>query len=224
MQQQNNYVGVFGKLPSHGDFIDRGLASNFITLWDEWLQRSISASQSRLGNQWLDHYLVAPIWRFVLTSGVIDANSYVGILASSVDSVGRYFPLTIVHKIPGQENPFRALSEPSWFQHAENTAINALTNRDSIDQTYRNLASVKPNIRPAPKSQYQNQRGQYAFLEIEAYTFSDLYSELLLKSRLNDMSAFSLWHQPGQNGQAHRYFESTGLPSPDTYTMMISNS
>ncbi len=220
MQQS---VGIFGKLPAHGDFIDRGLPSSFISIWDEWLQRCISSSQSRLGNQWLDYYLVAPIWRFVLTNGVIDNNQYIGIVMPSVDSVGRYFPLTIAHRIQASENPFIALSEPSWFQHAENTAINALNHRENIDDMFRQLQGVKPTAQNNTQANFQNQRGQYAFLSINAYTFTDLYSELLFKSRLNDMPAFSLWHQNNQN-ESHKYFESSGLPSPDVYTMMISGS
>jgi type VI secretion system protein ImpM len=223
MQPSSTNVGIFGKLPAHGDFIDRGLPSSFISIWDEWLQRCLSSSQSRLGNQWLDHYLVSPIWRFVLTNGVIDGNQYIGIIIPSVDSVGRYFPLTIAHKINTTENPFRVLSEPAWYQHAENIAINALTNRENIDEMFRNLQGVKPNVKIDSRANYQTQRGQYSFLSIDAYTFTDLYSELLFKSKSNEMPAFSLWHQNNQN-ESHKYFESSGLPSPDVYTMMISGS
>jgi len=49
-------VGFFGKLPSHGDFIERRVGSAFRDLWDEWMQRCIVESQQELGGRWLDCY------------------------------------------------------------------------------------------------------------------------------------------------------------------------
>jgi type VI secretion system protein ImpM len=67
-----NSVGLFGKLPAHGDFIYRNLPSNFINAWDAWLQGFVGSSQEQIGESWLDVYLTSPIWRFVLSDGVID--------------------------------------------------------------------------------------------------------------------------------------------------------
>ena len=93
-------VGFFGKLPSHGDFIERRVASAFREAWDEWLQRCMTQSQRELGSRWLDCYLTSPMWRFFLCDGVAGAASYAGILLPSVDRVGRYFPLTVVVELP----------------------------------------------------------------------------------------------------------------------------
>src|SRR4051812_38574466 len=84
-------VGFFGKLPSHGDFIRRGVSENFVNVWDSWLQECMVESRRALDARWLNVYLTSPIWRFVLCDGVIGAASYAGILLPSVDKVGRYF-------------------------------------------------------------------------------------------------------------------------------------
>src|SRR5215467_11283482 len=93
-------VGFFGKLPSHGDFIERRVGAPFRDVWDEWLQRCIATSRQTLGSEWLDCYLTSPMWRFFLSDGIAGATSYAGILLPSVDRVGRYFPLTVVVELP----------------------------------------------------------------------------------------------------------------------------
>jgi len=85
-------TGLYGKLPAYGDFIFRNLNSSFITPWDEWLQHFISGTQEQIGEGWLDIYLTSPIWRFVLSPGVIDNKMWAGLMMPSVDRVGRYFP------------------------------------------------------------------------------------------------------------------------------------
>lgn len=120
-------VGFFGKLPSHGDFIERRVASAFRETWDEWLQRCIAQSQRELGRRWLDCYLTSPMWRFFLSDGVAGSASYAGILLPSVDRVGRYFPLTVVAALPVElaALPF-AEAAAGWFGEVERLCAGAL--------------------------------------------------------------------------------------------------
>ena len=62
-------VGVYGKLPTHGDFLRRRTTDAFVAGWDAWLQAGMSASQAALGDRWLDVYLTSPAWRFVCAAG-----------------------------------------------------------------------------------------------------------------------------------------------------------
>jgi type VI secretion system protein ImpM len=120
-------VGFFGKLPSHGDFIERRVAGAFREAWDEWLQRCMTQSQRELGSRWLDCYLTSPMWRFFLCDGVAGAASYAGILLPSVDRVGRYFPLTVVVELPVElaALPF-AQAAAAWFGEVEHLCAGAL--------------------------------------------------------------------------------------------------
>lgn len=88
--------GFFGKLPSRGDFVHRGLPPDFMSRWDAWLQDAMASSEAALGERWLDTYLTSPIWRYALSPGLCAEEACVGVLMPSVDKVGRYFPLTAV--------------------------------------------------------------------------------------------------------------------------------
>ena len=43
-----NPPGLFGKLPSTGDFVTRGLPAGFLRVWDAWLSRHLAARLDRL--------------------------------------------------------------------------------------------------------------------------------------------------------------------------------
>jgi len=51
----------------------------------------VASSKEQMGDEWLDTYLTSPIWRFVLSSGVIDTQHWAGIMLPSVDQVGLSF-------------------------------------------------------------------------------------------------------------------------------------
>lgn len=123
--------GFFGKLPSHGDFINRRLSRGFLETWDGWMQSAVAASKAVLGDEWLDTYLTSPIYNFVLQPGVCGRRGYAGILMPSVDRVGRYFPLTVVSSMPGLISPLQlAAANSDWFDRATDLAMEALNNDD----------------------------------------------------------------------------------------------
>lgn len=117
--------GIFGKLPWLGDFVTRRLPHSFVEPWDDWLQRGMAATREALGDGWLDSFLTAPVWRFLLPAGSAGP-AMAGLLMPSVDRVGRYFPLTLASPLdadPGPEAPLRAAA---WFDALERTALAAL--------------------------------------------------------------------------------------------------
>jgi type VI secretion system protein ImpM len=87
-------AGWFGKIPALGDFVSRRLPPEFIDPWDEWLSEELFGAREKLGENWLESYLKAPIWRFALMPGALDDRHWFGVLTPSVDRVGRQFPLT----------------------------------------------------------------------------------------------------------------------------------
>jgi type VI secretion system protein ImpM len=120
-------VGFYGKLPSHGDFVSRSVASGFLDRWDAWLQAGVAQSHSDLGESWLDLFLTSPVWRFALQNGVVGGSAFAGILLPSVDRVGRYFPLTIVSELPTGTHPqIVSVGAAAWFDWVEAVARRAL--------------------------------------------------------------------------------------------------
>ncbi len=129
-----NNLGFYGKIPSNGDFVSRHLPRTFVDPWDKWLQQSINSSQQQLGEQWLDRYLIGPIWRFALSAGVCGDNAWLGLVMPSVDSVGRYFPLTLAVPVTDTcKLLFIADNEESWFAQAEDIALSALDQNNKLE-------------------------------------------------------------------------------------------
>lgn len=87
-------TGWYGKLPGLGDFVQGRLPADFVARWDTWLQEGITDSKAVLRETWLDSYLTAHIWHFVLMPGVLNGQCWAGVWMPSVNKVGRYFPFT----------------------------------------------------------------------------------------------------------------------------------
>lgn len=140
-------VGLYGKLPAHGDFIERNLSREFVDAWDNWLQQSILSSQSQLNENWLNTYMISPIWRFALSPGCLDQHPWLGIILPSVDSVGRYFPLTLTAKLPPNTPLFHSLQHhQDWFEQIETIALACLNEQPCIDEVMSVLAGHPLNI------------------------------------------------------------------------------
>ena len=126
MSGQDCSIGFYGKLPSHGDFVSRRLPRSFIEPWDQWLQGGLAASREQLGSDWLNQFLISPIWQFALTPGLCGSDAWAGVMMPSVDRVGRYFPLTLVAKVTGCS--LSRLFEPDcgWFSQLSELALSSL--------------------------------------------------------------------------------------------------
>jgi type VI secretion system protein ImpM len=87
-------VGFYGKLPARGDFVRAGLPRGFVDPWDAWFQRGLAYTRETAPD-WVDAWLEAPVWRFLLPPGCCGPDKALGLWLPSVDRAGRYFPLTI---------------------------------------------------------------------------------------------------------------------------------
>lgn len=105
-------AGWFGKIPSVGDFLTRGLPRSFIEPWDEWLSFELSQAERAVGERWPQTYARASVSCFVLGPRVIDARLWCGVLVPSFDRVGRQFPLTIAF---GSTSHVRAAGGRQWW-------------------------------------------------------------------------------------------------------------
>jgi type VI secretion system protein ImpM len=126
-------VGFYGKLPSHGDFLRRRVSNAFVDGWDAWLQAGMAASRSVLGDRWLDVFLTSPAWRFACAPGPCGAAAVLGLMAPSVDRVGRYFPFTLVAELPPDVSVITAVLETAaFFDRAERLVVETLA-ADQVD-------------------------------------------------------------------------------------------
>jgi type VI secretion system protein ImpM len=118
----------FGKLPGMGDFAQRRLAPAFLELWDTWLQTGLQQLRAER-EDWVAHYLEAPLWFFALGPHIASPNPWIGVLMPSVDSVGRYFPLTLaIELVPSDEATTEdaLASMHRWWERSAKAALTAL--------------------------------------------------------------------------------------------------
>jgi len=115
-------VGLFGKLPAHGDFLRRGLPGSFCAQWDTWLRRGMTAAEAQFDPEaWAEIWRAAPAWRFALPAGACGPDAVAGVLVASFDSVGRRFPLTLACQ---QSTAGPGVAWPAhWFAALEGAAL-----------------------------------------------------------------------------------------------------
>lgn len=134
----------YGKIPTLGDFVHRGMGRRQIETWDEWLQGCMSESRRALGDDWLDLYLEAPVWYFAAGPGNIDQQTWIGVLIPSVDRVGRYFPFSILREFGGG-SPLGAMRQArAWYTEAERLAL------DCLDEQFQS-SDLEPRLGRMPE-------------------------------------------------------------------------
>jgi type VI secretion system protein ImpM len=220
-------VGVYGKIPTHGDFLNLNLPSDFLEVWDHWMQQSVLASQEVLGESWLTHFLISPVWRFVLPSHCANAQSWAGIMLPSVDKVGRYYPLTLASSIPEQIGSCEYLSNAeSWFQWLEDVAIMTLEKGLDADELVQALALNKevlafPKARPISLKSARNLQCVVPLgpSEQTPHHVLPLLCDALIKPQ---MSSFSLWWTKGGEHVEASLLLADQLPRPVSYTAMLN--
>ena len=148
-------VGLFGKLPSQGDFVSRRLSWEFTSAWDAWLQAGLARARADLGASWNETYLTAPLWRFQLAPGVLGPTGWVGLWFASVDRVGRQFPLSLVEALPAAwQKRYAVVEQDEAFFTLEDAGLQALDPRLGFDAFDRSLDGLSL-LNAAPHGQAQ---------------------------------------------------------------------
>lgn len=114
-----NPPGLFGKLPSTGDFVTRGLPAGFVRVWDAWLSRHLAARLDR------------PL-RFLIAGAT--TGPMTGVVLPSADRAGRRYPLTLAAAA-------RAPAAPGWYEALEALGAAAQAERLSADALHHRLAA-----------------------------------------------------------------------------------
>ncbi len=91
-------IGLFGKMPAHGDFVRSGIADALVQRFTRWLEEGSEACH-RAGTR----LPAAPVRFLYRSSG--DPRALAGALRGSVDKVGREFPLAVFVPVDGSFVP-----------------------------------------------------------------------------------------------------------------------
>lgn len=186
-------AGWYGKLPGLGDFAMRRLPPNFVERWDAWLQ--IGLHDMPHARRASDDGALAPVRRFWLSPGVVDALAWGGLLMPSTDRAGRRFPLTVAQPMPALA---QAIAARRWFSSVVAAMRFTLDNEHTLDDFEDCLAALPPPLcKPAPRA-----------------------DELLAAEILHGASACSAWWCHGAaTAQDFRVFD--GMPAPAALASLL---
>jgi type VI secretion system protein ImpM len=227
-------VGLYGKLHTHGDFLRRRVADDFVARWDSWLQQCMTESRSLLGDAWLDTYLTSPVWRFALTAEVCGAAAVAGLLVPSVDRVGRYFPLTLVWETPANLSSLEiAVQFRSGFEQAERLLLDTLAAERvefaEFDRRVMELAThfepsraqFGPRLSAATASAWNAPPVRPRCIPLQSAASLALSAVQLYGQLLDAGGGGAIWWTDGSAAVEPSWLIARGLPDGSQYSAML---
>lgn len=119
---------AFGKLPTHGDFVARGLTPDERMAWDAWSSTGLEEARATLGEAFEPRHEAASPVRFAFGPGAFGAGWSTGALTASVDSAGRRFIVVLGARTDAAPSARERIAEA-----AENQIYHAFETGADID-------------------------------------------------------------------------------------------
>jgi type VI secretion system ImpM family protein len=228
------HVGLFGKLPTHGDFLRRRVSEAFVDGWDAWLRECLAESKAALGERWLDLYLTSPAWRFVCAAGACGPAPVIGLMVPSVDRVRRFFPLTLVAELPADVNLIGAsIDATPFFESAERLVIETLATDDidfeQFDERVVKLADRLEALTLPPLVALDGAAHAVAADSTQAWQIpigavahlAPAFEQLLSLRLASVYQPLVLWWTDGSSAVEPSCLITKGLPHPTTFGALL---
>lgn len=129
-------TGFYGKAPSAGDFIGRGLPRQLTRRWDRWMELALPGAMAGGGG--------GSAWRFVAAPGVFGDDAVSGVFQLSQDRVGRRFPFLVAS--PGV---LAGAADP-WFDAAEALVLRSREGQLGPDALAERCEAMPAPLGPGP--------------------------------------------------------------------------
>jgi type VI secretion system protein ImpM len=218
--------GLFGKLPAKRDFVAVVAPRALLDKWEPWMQGSISASRDTLGDNWQQAFLTAPIWRFWLGADICGM-TIAGAFMSSLDGVGRYYPLTVFACAdPGGPIPPPDIdAHDDWFVATENFLLSTLEKDVSFETVSAALEQLTP---PAVEAQDAPPEGMTRIMDgalaapAAGHSFLELCGSLRTANHASTYAAASFWWTLGGEGYEPCALSCRGMPDPFLFARMLT--
>jgi type VI secretion system protein ImpM len=217
--------GLFGKLGAKRDFIALATARSFLENWEPWVQSSLSASRQQLGAHWQKAFLTAPVWRFWLGADIC-GTTVAGAIMSSLDGMGRYYPLTL-HAVADDGAPISPPdidAQDDWFAMAEGFLLSTLEKEvafDDIAAALEGLAIPRTLSRAASDMRIVTVGDNMAGMETAGADFATALS-MLRADRPEIYASASFWWTCGGGDFPALALGCRGLPSPYSYSTLLT--
>lgn len=217
--------GLYGKLPTKRDFIAIQAPREFLAVWEPWMQSGLSASRHALGDSWQQTFLTAPIWRFWLGAELC-GRTVLGAFMSSLDGVGRYFPLTLLAfpdegaAIPPPE--FDA--QDGWFAVAEEFLLSTLEDTTTFEAV---TAGLERLVNPSDDPLVARRSDMVEFkdgliAQLHQRSLSDVFASIRIADYANVYAAATFWWTIGGEGFQPLAMSGRRMPPPFQFTQMLT--
>jgi type VI secretion system protein ImpM len=216
---------LYGKVPAKRDFIAIGAPREFLNAWEPWLQGAISASRTDLGDKWQSAFLTAPIWRFWLGADIC-GRSVIGAFMSSLDGVGRYFPLTLFSRADDNAAipPPELGSQDDWFGAAETFLMSTLDHDAKFEVMTAELGALPPpfqELAKAPEDTGRDRNGAHA-MPVRGQSFNELFGSIRVRDHAKIYAGSTFWWTIGGEGIAPVALSGKGMPDPFLFSAMLT--
>jgi type VI secretion system protein ImpM len=219
--------GLFGKLSAKRDFIALATPRSFMEAWEPWVQSSLSASRYQLGERWQQAFLTAPLWRFWLGADLC-GTTVVGAIMSSLDGMGRYYPLTL-HVVADAAAPFLPPdvdAQDDWFSMAESFLLSTLGQDVPFEDVSSGLDKLAlPRTRPhaAAATSPVSLNSEMAAMTVSGADFASTFAALRIASP-ELYAAASFWWTAGGDEFPPLALSCRGLPGPYRYSTLLTGN
>lgn len=217
-------TSLFGKLAAKRDFIALFAPRDFLNVWEPWMQSCVATSRDALKDAWLDAYLTAPIWRFWLGSEICGA-TVLGAMMSSLDGMGRYYPLTLfAYADPGEAiAPPDIDSHGDWFSTVEELLLSTLDKNMAFDSVAGAVESLAGPALPQGGAADQVFTALGALgTKLAGRSFPELFAALRAAHFNSIYAAASFWWTVGGGDCEPFGFCCQRLPSPGIFTTLLT--
>lgn len=225
-------AGVFGKLPGFPDFVHRGLPVGFVDPFAEWLESCLHAARAAIGEGWETAYLAAPVWCFALDPEVVGESGWAGVLATSVDSVGRYYPVVVAFSLAeGVSAALAAETLQTRLRHVEELALGLVDGSrtpEAVVEEVTPFAKALAGI-AAPPLVFRNRYGAEVGTVILHPAYPPLGELRGLRggapgAGFRGSARASVWWHYGWPDRCPEAVRTRGLPEPDAFAAFIDGA
>jgi len=213
---------LYGKVPAKRDFIAIGAPREFLNAWEPWLQGAISASRTTLGEKWQSAFLTAPIWRFWLGADIC-GRSVIGAFMSSLDGVGRYFPLTLFACADDNAAilPPEFGAQDEWFDTAEAFLMSTLDHDAKFEAMTADLGALRPPSQELREPTGSDHGGCHVS-PMRGRQFTELFESMRRRDHAGIYAGSTFWWTIGGEGFAPVALAGKGLLDPFLFSAMLT--
>lgn len=184
-------LGVYGKHPSRGDFLEYGLPAGLRAQLEGWLDATLAVARADLGAEWEYRWAGAPMLRFWLGEAVW-GQPVVGVMAATQDRVGRRFPLVLLATGDGLAPPAVDPAQ-DWYRATEAHLAAVLAQGELSGPA----ALIEGMVEPAPVTVPAGPADFWAVRDGAALT--ELWADVALTDHRRAAAGRSYWWVAGRD-------------------------